>query len=171
MKEVIIKKTGKKGKGLFANKDFKEGKLIFHHDKSKLRKYSSDEISKMPDNDHADYVGHGKYIIDFHPCSYMNHSCDPNTIVKMKSILESNIYALRNIKKGEELTHDYSLTAVDQIDNKDGWMMDCNCGSKNCRKKIIGDFFKLPVSTQRKYYKYLPYSIKIKYKERINKLK
>ena len=38
----------------------------------------------------------------------MNHSCDPNTIVKHKSISIKDVYAFRDIKKGEELTHDYA---------------------------------------------------------------
>lgn len=169
MKSVIIKEVKGKGNGLFANRDFKKGELIFHHDKSKLKRYSLKELEKFPEDkqQHADYVGNDKYVLDFHPCSYMNHSCEPNTIVKMKSILKSDIYALKNIKKGEELTHDYSLTAVDQIGKKKpDWIMNCNCKSKNCRKKIIGDFFKLPIELQRKYYKYLPKSIKNNYKRK-----
>ena len=169
MRGLIIKRTSKKGKGLFANKNFKKGELIFHHDKSKLKKLSLKEISKLSKEkqEHSDYVGNEKYVIDFYPCSYMNHSCSPNTVINMKSILKSEVYALKDIKKGEKLTHDYSLTAVDQIDNKKGWVMKCRCGSKNCRKKITGDFFKLPKKIQRKYFKYLPPYIKRKYKKRL----
>jgi len=165
MKPYTIKKAGKKGQGLFANKNFKKGQLIFHHDKSKLKKYTLDELSKFPDKktEHADYVGYGKYVLDFHACSYMNHSCDPNTVIKMKTILKSDVFALKDIKKGDELTHDYAYTAVDQIDNKEGWEMKCSCGSEGCRGVVIGDFFKLPKKLQKKFYKYLPSSVKRKY--------
>ena len=173
MKNVLIKNSNKKGKGLFSNKNLKKGELILINNKGKLKKYNSKELVKLSSKitEHADYVGHGKYVLDFSPSSYMNHSCNPNTFFKMNSILLSKVYTLRDIKKGEELTHDYQLTAVDQINNKNGWKMKCKCGSKSCRKVITGDFFKLPKALQRRFYKNLPTSIKKKYYNKISKLK
>ncbi|MBW3013446.1 SET domain-containing protein [Candidatus Woesearchaeota archaeon] len=178
MKKYIVKKTKGKGQGLFAAKSVEKGELIYHLDKSRLKRYTLDEINQLvkkgklteEQTEHCDYAGNKKYVVDFSPASYMNHSCDPNTIYKMKSILEGDIIALKDIRKGEELTHDYSAAAVDQIDNKKGWVMHCRCGSKNCRKKITGDFFKLSIKLQKKYYPYLPPSIKRKYKERFKKI-
>ena len=62
MKRLIIKKTGKKGKGLFAGKNFKKGELILRNDKSKLKKMTMEEIDKLPEEkqNHADYIGQGK---------------------------------------------------------------------------------------------------------------
>ena len=179
MKSLIIKKTGKKGQGLFAGKDFKKNELILRNDKSKLKKFILKQISKLSKEkqEHSDYIGDGKYVIDMSPDSYSNHSCDPNTVTKMKSILVSEIYALKDIKKGDELTHDYAYTSVDQFDQKNKkkevfyWSMDCKCGAENCRKKVNGDFFQLPKKTQKKFYKYLPVSIRKKYKKRFEGLK
>lgn len=169
MKKYIIKKTKKKGQGLFASKEIKKGEILFKVDLSKQKSYTPKKIAKMPNNEHADYVGNGRYVISNHPYSFMNHSCNPNVIVKHETIARSVFIALKNIKKGEELTHDYGVGAMDQF-GKTLWTMSCKCGSKNCRKKIPGDFFKQPKVIQIKYYKYLPSSIKRKYKEKFKLL-
>lgn len=169
MKRYILKRTNSKGKGLFASKNIKKGEVLFKIDLSKQKSYTSEEIDKMPNNNHADYVGRGKYVISFHPYSYINHSCNPNIIVKHESIAKSTFIAMKNIKKGEELTYDYGVNAMDQF-GKTLWTINCKCKSKNCRKKIPGDFFKQPKEIQIKYYKYLPPIIKRKYKNKIKKL-
>lgn len=59
---------------------------------------------------------------------FINHSCDPNTYLRvMKDRVE--FYALRNIKKGEELSCDYGETHHEGT-------LPCRCGAANCRKFI-----------------------------------
>ncbi|MFQ6128896.1 MAG: SET domain-containing protein [Thermoplasmata archaeon] len=173
MKDFIIKKTKNRGLGVFTLRDFKRGEHIFHLDLTKLERYTVKEIDENPElhGDHADYVGHGKYVVDESPASYMNHSCEPNCYVKMKTIAIKDVYALRDIRKGEELTHDYTATSVDQVAGKGFWEEECKCGSKNCRKILHGDFFRLPKELQKKYYPNLPPSIKRKYKSRFARLR
>lgn len=56
---------------------------------------------------------------------FINHSCDPNTFMRvMKNRVE--FYALRNIRKGEELSCDYGETHHEGT-------LSCRCGAKNCR--------------------------------------
>ncbi|MGB3478452.1 MAG: SET domain-containing protein-lysine N-methyltransferase [bacterium] len=170
---VKIGKSKIQGKGLFATTDIKKGTHIFHLNLTGLKTYTSKEIAASGiDSEHWDYVGHSRYVLDNSPAAYMNHACDPNCIVKMRTIAIKDIYALKDIKKNGELTHDYSLSAVDRIGKKDndGWGAKCHCGSINCRKKISGDFFRLPKKLQLKYYKFLPLSIKKKYQNKIRKL-
>jgi uncharacterized protein len=59
---------------------------------------------------------------------YLNHSCKPNAYLRIyrKSV---EIYALREIKKGEELTVDYGVTP-----HKRGML--CHCGADKCRGTI-----------------------------------
>ncbi len=57
------------------------------------------------------------------PERFVNHSCDANTSVKNKCDIAS-----RDIKKGEEITSDYSNQGVE--------LFKCCCGSKNCKKII-----------------------------------
>lgn len=56
---------------------------------------------------------------------YINHSCSPNTYMRV-CYSKVEFYALRNIKKGEELTCDYGPT------HHDG-KLKCGCGSPNCK--------------------------------------
>ena len=55
------------------------------------------------------------------------------------------LVAIKNIQKGEEITLDYSTTM-----DEDDWELDCQCPSKNCRKKIR-DFKYVPKEVQRRY--------------------
>ncbi|HMT73638.1 MAG TPA: SET domain-containing protein-lysine N-methyltransferase [Chitinophagaceae bacterium] len=56
---------------------------------------------------------------------FINHSCNPNTFMRvMKDRVE--FYALRHIKKGEELNCDYGETHHEGT-------LPCKCGAKNCR--------------------------------------
>lgn len=173
MKNFIIKETKNKGLGVFTSKNSKKGSHIFHINLTKLKKYSLNEIEENPnlDGDHSSYVGHGKYIMDYSSPSYLNHSCDPNCYIKMKTIALRDVYALRDIKRGEELTVDYTATSVDQFAGMGFWREKCRCGSRKCRKILQGDFFKLSRSLQKKYYSNLPPSIKRKYKRRFEKLR
>lgn len=59
---------------------------------------------------------------------FSNHSCDPNIGVQGQVVF----VAMRDIDAGEELTHDWATT------DDDTYEMECNCGSKNCRKIITG---------------------------------
>ncbi|MBI5847521.1 MAG: SET domain-containing protein-lysine N-methyltransferase [Nitrospirae bacterium] len=67
-----------------------------------------------------------------------NHSCDPNSGMRKKS----ELFALRDIMPGEEITFDYSAVVGINI-TPDMWTMECNCGAKNCRKRI-GNILSIP---------------------------
>lgn len=56
---------------------------------------------------------------------YVNHSCSPNTYMRVYNCLVE-FYALHKIKKGEELTCNYGPT------HHDG-KLKCSCGSPNCK--------------------------------------
>src|SRR5215467_5323752 len=59
---------------------------------------------------------------------YSNHSCDPNLGVRG----EITFVALRDIRTGEELTHDWAMT------DDDAYSLECNCGAPVCRKTLTG---------------------------------
>lgn len=166
MNYFIIKKSGIKGKGVFATCQFKKGDKIFHVNLKNLRRYTIKEIKKNKNinKEHLEYVGNGKYVVDYSAPSFMDHSCNPNCYVKIKANYEKDIYTLRDVQKGEELTHDYTATSIDQFGGKGFWKFKCKCGNKKCRRIIHGDFLKMPKNWQRKFYNYLPYYIKKKYK-------
>jgi SET domain-containing protein len=59
---------------------------------------------------------------------FINHSCDPNVGFVDGSL---RMYALRDIRPGEELFWDYRTSI-----NEEGWAVDCTCGTVHCRGKI-----------------------------------
>jgi len=59
---------------------------------------------------------------------YSNHSCQPNLGIRG----EITFVALRDIRAGEELTHDWAMT------DDDDYSVECKCGAPNCRKILTG---------------------------------
>ena len=82
---------------------------------------------------------------------WFNHSCEPNAGVRGLS----ELFAIRPIQEGEEITYDYSTTVgIDRpgswlLANGD-WKMKCNCHSENCRGDI-GTFTTIPQNTFERY--------------------
>jgi SET domain-containing protein len=71
---------------------------------------------------------------------YTNHSCEPNIGVRG----EITFTAMRDIRAGEELTHDWAMT------DDDDYLAECNCGARNCRKTLAGKDWQRP-DLQKKY--------------------
>jgi SET domain-containing protein len=167
-----VREAEGKGYGLFAARDINRGEHILRIDLRPLRRYAPQELEEHEelDGDHADYAGHGEYVIDHSPGSYMNHSCDPTCTYKMRSIVVKDVYAARDIREGEELTHDYTATSVDQFAGHGFWVLECRCGSVACRGQVTGDFFELPIDLQRQYYPNLAPSAKRRYGSRFRQL-
>ena len=65
---------------------------------------------------------------------YSNHSCDPNLGIRG----EITFVAIRNIRTGEELTHDWAMTDDDE------YSVECKCGASNCRKILTGKDWQRP---------------------------
>ena len=65
---------------------------------------------------------------------YSNHSCDPN--LGMRG--EITFVAMRHIRAGEELTHDWATT------DDDDYSVECKCGAPNCRGTLTGKDWQRP---------------------------
>src|SRR6266699_2036571 len=65
---------------------------------------------------------------------YSNHSCAPNLGVRG----EITFVAMRDIRAGEELTHDWAMT------DDDDYSLKCNCGVPDCRKILTGKDWQRP---------------------------
>jgi len=140
MPRIFVVKKCRLGKGLFAAREIKKGEIILEFNG---RVMSGNEVLKSGRESYPIQIGADKYMDWGKPGEIINHSCNPNAGVKSNN----QVIAIKDIKKGEEITWDYS-TSMDE----DDWEMDCKCGSKNCRKRIR-DFKYLPKSLQKKYLK------------------
>lgn len=67
-------------------------------------------------------------ILDRHSWRYMNHSCEPNTVVRGREFI-----ALREIERGEAVTFNYNSSEYDIAEP-----FACGCGSPRCEGTIRG---------------------------------
>ena len=136
MKLYKIKKSNIDNRGLYASHDIKDGTKIIEYKGKIVTKKKVEEDSKF-DNDKAIYLFNlnKKYDLDgdfrYNTARLINHSCNPNCEVSGVG-LKVWVYAIRNIKKGEELSYDYGF-------GYDEYYKDfpCKCGSKNCVGYIV----------------------------------
>jgi SET domain-containing protein len=131
-----IKKSNIDNRGVYAAENIKAGKIIIYY-KGKLITKKETEKNPKYDNDKAIYLFNlnSRYDLDgdfgYNDARLINHSCSPNCEVAGKG-LKLWIFALRDIKKGEELSYDYGFGFDENY--KD---FICKCRSKNCCGYIV----------------------------------
>lgn len=87
-------------------------------------------------------VGEELHLILNYASKAINHSCDPNAGIRNAS----DLYAIKDIHIGDEITYDYSTT----VDVRTEWNMYCSCNASICRKKI-GAVLTIPPFILNKY--------------------
>ncbi|MFH0749940.1 MAG: SET domain-containing protein [Candidatus Gottesmanbacteria bacterium] len=113
---VVVKETGKKGRGVFAGKNFVKGEII---ETCPIVYLSPKERTHCEHTILAYYLYPwtsmrcGAMVLGYG--SIYNHSFTPNTQWKQDFHAKTMIYqAVRNIKTGEEITVNYNGKAEDQ---------------------------------------------------------
>ncbi|KAF5735482.1 histone-lysine N-methyltransferase ASHH2 [Tripterygium wilfordii] len=138
-------RCGKKGFGLQLQQDISKGQFLIeyvgevldmHAYEARQREYAA------KGHKHFYFMTlNGSEVID--ACAkgnlgrFINHSCDPNCRTEKWMVngeICIGLFALRDIKKGEELTFDYNYVRVFGAAVKK-----CYCGSPQCRGYIGGD--------------------------------
>ena len=134
---------------MYANQNIKKGVRIIEYKGKIISTKKSDTSSKF-DNDKAIYLFNinKRYDLDgdfkFNIARLINHSCDPNCEVFGKG-LKIWIYAMRDIKVGEELSYDYGFSF-----DKDFKNYPCKCKSKNCVGYIVREGSRWRIKTNGK---------------------
>lgn len=142
---VEVRESDIHNKGIFAAKNIQKGIKIIEYVGKKLTKEEAEEAYEKSFEMHTEDNANGavyifelndEYDIDGNvpdnPAKYINHSCNPNCEVE---IIDDRIWviALRDIKKGEELTYNYGYDFEVCLDHP------CECGSKNCVGFILNE--------------------------------
>ena len=142
---IIINKSNIHNTGVFAKKDISKGTKIIEYvgeiiSKKEADKRAEEQLKKS--NNHTSDGGvyifelNKKYDIDgnvpWNKAKSINHSCDPNAETED---IQGHIWilALKDIKKGEEITYNYGYNFKDYQEHP------CNCGSKNCAGYILAE--------------------------------
>jgi hypothetical protein len=135
MIENFIIKDTPKGKFLFSLRNFDRNQVLLRFDSTIT---STNNPIDIPES--ALQVGDKLYLtLENHFGNFINHSCNPNTYVKV-AVNKAFLIATLPIAEGDEITFDYSLTSNE---GPDTWSMNCNCSQFKCRK-IISGFQTLP---------------------------
>jgi SET domain-containing protein len=126
------------GYGVFANAAIAKDELVSLWGGRIIRK---DELDpSMPRfTERVLQMDEGLYLLTMEekePNDCFNHSCDPN----LGFFGQIGLIALRDIAAGEEVMFDYAMSDGGPYDE-----FECFCGSTNCRKKVTGNDWKLPV--------------------------
>jgi len=141
---ITVKKSKIHGEGIFAAKNIPKGAKIIEYVGKKLTKKESDERYEKHQElakSNPKLVGsvyifelNKKFDIDgfvpYNTARLINHGCKPNC---ESDIANDKIWitALRDIKKGEEISYDYGYDLESWEEHP------CKCGSANCVGYIV----------------------------------
>ena len=109
------------GDGVFAGRNFSLGEKIWT---MTGLVYGNSRTGQDPD---FVGLGPGLWMDPDAPLNKLNHSCNPNAHFGPRR----QLFALRPIAMGEEVTFDYSTSEVDPQ-----WTMICSCAAKGCRQGL-----------------------------------
>jgi hypothetical protein len=130
--DTYIKKTTK-GMGVFANRKFNFGEILWIADDLDVKIPLDDYMNldpvqraKLDKYSYQDY--HEKVIIPWDEGKYVNHSCAPNSTSLLQ--FDNISIALKPIEKDAEIVEDY-YSYYAHFES-----FACNCGAPNCRKLI-----------------------------------
>ncbi len=140
---ISFKRSKIHSTGGFAAKNIPKGTRIIEYVGNLITKKEAEKIADREIARHKRNSKNGavylfdlnkKYDIDgnvpWNPAKNINHSCNPNAEFDIKKE-RVWIVAIKNIKKGEEITYDYGYDIENWQDHP------CKCGSKNCVGYIV----------------------------------
>ena len=137
--KIKVRDNTLSGQGVVAIKDIKQDEIVAIKSGHIVRREGLKQISDQV-GDLALQIDDDFYLMPTRPDEiddmsvFINHSCDPN----VGFLGQVTYVAMRDIKAGEELCHDYSM------ERSDDYLLECRCGSPMCRHQVTGDDWKLP---------------------------
>jgi SET domain-containing protein len=142
---ITVRRSPIHGTGVFATRTIKSGTEVIEY-KGKLitHKYADKHYGDGGETGHTFlFTLNDDYIIDANvdgsDARWINYSCDPNC----QAVLHEDgkgrtkkdqviIEAIRDIKRGEELTYDYGITLEVRQTARLKKIWECRCGSPKC---------------------------------------
>src|SRR5438270_4914339 len=109
-------RESKFGKGLFTRENLAANTILCTVTGPVLTFQQTVELDER--ESHCLQIGNDKYLLCDPPFLYSNHSCEPNCGLNE----QLQLFALRDLKKGEELFWDYSTSMLERH-----WTMQCAC--------------------------------------------
>ncbi len=142
---ILVRNSSIHSTGVFAKKNIQEGTRIIEYVGEKVTKAESDRRADIPLGNHKNDKSNGAVYLFYlnkrhdidgyvshNTARFINHSCEPNC---EPDIIRGKIWiiALRDIKKGEELTYNYGYDYADYEEHL------CRCNTDNCMGFILAE--------------------------------
>ena len=140
-----VKRSTLHGTGIFAAKDIPAGTKIMEYVGKRITADEADAMFPVNPEDpfHTFFfsLSNGNIIDggqDGNDARWINHACEPDCETQEnKKGTRVFIYALRDIKKGEELFYDYHLQLEGRLTKKRKQEYLCLCGTPSCRGTML----------------------------------
>ncbi len=138
-----IRNSDTHGKGVFATTHLPIGSVVCTLEGEELShtKMVDRIVHGKEDINDPFQIGKRTYLDLDEISRSFNHRCDPNTGIRKRS----EMFAIKDIKPGDEITFDYSTTIAPT-----DWRMECRCGAEKCRK-VISDVRSIPKKQLKRY--------------------
>jgi uncharacterized protein len=138
-----VRRSSIQGRGVFATGKISKGSQLVEYKGEIVDEDEADRrypwVDDEPHHTFLFRLDDGS-VIDAGPqryaAKYINHSCDPNC----EAVEEDGrifIYALRDIRRGEELAYDYHFILEEPHNAANKKLYPCFCGAKKCRGTIL----------------------------------
>ena len=131
------------GNGVFAARKIPTGaRIIEYRGKRITEKQAEKRFGQDPDNPYHTFffsLDSGKLIDggdEGNDARWINHSCEPNCEAQEEKG-RVYIHALRDIRRGEELSYDYGLIIGERLTKTVREAYACRCGSEACRGTML----------------------------------
>lgn len=141
-RRISVRRSPIHGRGVFSLKKIRKGERIIEYTGERVTHREADR--RYPDDDSPHtmiFIIDKRIVIDAtrrgNSARWINHSCRPNceSIDDDKRIY---IEAMRDIRKGEELSYDYNLVLEERHTPAAKKENLCLCGAKRCRGTLLG---------------------------------
>ena len=140
---LVLRKSGIQGRGVYARRDIPNGTRLIEYTGERI---SSEEADRRDAEERRKrhhtflFIVNSRTVIDAryggNISRFINHSCEPNCEARFHGS-RIWVYAIRDIRAGEELGYDY------EYDWDDGFTLDdlaeyaCRCGARGCRGTMV----------------------------------
>jgi SET domain-containing protein len=142
--KIVVKTSGIHGRGVYAARKISAGERVIEYRGERI---TWKECDRRPPSDPDDpnhtfffSLSDGKHVIDANvggnAARWINHACDPNCETEEE---EGRVWiqAVRDIRRGEELSYDYGLIVDERITPTLKKQYLCLCGASRCRGTML----------------------------------
>ncbi len=140
-RRIVVRRSSIHGKGVFATTFIPKGTRIIEYKGKRITDAAADKKYGYDEGTHTFlFLLDDKMVIDGNyngnSARWINHGCAPNCEANEEDG-RMFIDAVRDIKRGEELSYDYNLVLEDRYTPALKRLYACGCGAKRCRGTIL----------------------------------